>query len=49
MPKKIKSERQLKEELEKLKRKAPRVGVRPTKVVPDKTKYNRAREKKVGL
>lgn len=38
---KIKTERQLQKELQELKIKAPRVGVLPTKVVPDKTKYTR--------
>ena len=42
--KKIKSEKKLKEELEKLKTKAPRSGVHPTKVIPDKTKYSRKKK-----
>lgn len=36
----------LREELERLKRKAPRAGVRPTKVIPDKTKYTRKEKHK---
>lgn len=31
----------LKKKLEELKRKPPRMGVYPTKVIPDKTKYRR--------
>lgn len=41
MPKKLKSEARMRLELEELKYKPPRAGVRPTKVVPDKTKYTR--------
>ena len=44
--KKPKTINQLKEELEKSKYKPPRAGVHPTKVIPDKRKYDRKRDKK---
>lgn len=40
----MKTVAQAKKLLEKLKYKAPRVGVHPTKVVPDKTKYTRKKK-----
>lgn len=46
---KIKSEAQMKERLEEMKIKAPRAGVRPTKVVPDKTKYTRKTKHRKSL
>lgn len=48
MARRLKSEAKMREELEELKYKAPRSGVRPTKVVPDKTKYTRKIKHKNG-
>ena len=49
MARSIKSEYQFKKDLEKLKLKAPRSGVHPTKVVPDKTKYTRKTKHKKAV
>lgn len=46
---KLKSEARMRQELEDLKHKAPRAGVRPTKIVPDKTKYTRKVKHRTGV
>jgi hypothetical protein len=38
--------KQLQKELEQAQAKPPRMGVQPTKVIPDKTKYKRKRKHK---
>jgi hypothetical protein len=38
--------KQLQKELEQTQAKPPRMGVQPTKVIPDKTKYKRKRKHK---
>lgn len=44
MKKKLEFTQKQKEELKKIMRKPPRMGVKPTKVVPDKTKYSRKKK-----
>lgn len=42
----MKNLKKLKKELKEIQQKPPRMGVHPTKVIPDKTKYSRKHKHK---